>query len=91
MYFGLERVLHPMTNPVLHGNAEKSITRISKYLLDPQRKALHLRSTLLDSARISNSKKSSLRSTKNGVITRTAQGDHKPSSPFTIHSHCPSS
>ncbi|KAG0648442.1 hypothetical protein D0Z07_5568 [Hyphodiscus hymeniophilus] len=34
MCFGVERVLNPMTNPVLHGNAGKSITRMSKNLLD---------------------------------------------------------
>lgn len=40
MCFGVERVLNPMTNPVLHGNAGKSITRISKNLLDPKKEGV---------------------------------------------------
>lgn len=42
MCFGVERVLNPMTNPVLHGNAGKSITRISKNLLDPKKEGITL-------------------------------------------------
>jgi hypothetical protein len=42
MCFGVERVLNPMTNPVLHGNAGKSITRISKNLMDPKKDGITL-------------------------------------------------
>ena len=42
MCFGVERVLNPMTNPVLHGNAGKSITRISKNLLDSKKEGITL-------------------------------------------------
>ena len=42
MCFGVERVLNPMTNPVLHSNAGKSITRITKNLLDPKKEAITL-------------------------------------------------
>ena len=42
MCFGVERVLNPMTNPVLHGTAGKSITRISKNLLDPEKEGVTL-------------------------------------------------
>jgi hypothetical protein len=37
MCFAFERVLNPMTNPVLHSNAGKSILRISRNLLDPKK------------------------------------------------------
>jgi hypothetical protein len=37
MCFAFERVLNPMTNPVLHSNAGRSITRITRNLLDPQK------------------------------------------------------
>jgi hypothetical protein len=42
MCFGVERVLNPTTNPVLHSNAGKSITRISKNLLDPNKEGITL-------------------------------------------------
>jgi lysylphosphatidylglycerol synthetase-like protein (DUF2156 family) len=42
MCFGIERVLNPMANPVLHGNAGKSITRTSKNLLDPKKEGITL-------------------------------------------------
>lgn len=42
MCFAVERVLNPMTNPVLHGNAGKSITRISKNLMDPKKEGITL-------------------------------------------------
>ena len=35
--FGQERVLNPITNPVLHGKAQKQIIRQNKALLDPAR------------------------------------------------------
>lgn len=44
MCFATERVLNPMTNPVLHSNAGKSITRISRNLLDPKKEGLTLHS-----------------------------------------------
>jgi hypothetical protein len=40
MCFAYERVLNPMTNPVLHSSQGKSITRITKNLLDPKKEAL---------------------------------------------------
>ncbi|TVY31708.1 hypothetical protein LSUB1_G008717 [Lachnellula subtilissima] len=43
MCFATERVLNPMTNPVLHGNAGKSITRTSRNLLDPKKEGLTLK------------------------------------------------
>jgi hypothetical protein len=42
MCFAFERVLNPMTNPVLHSNAGKSITRITRNLLDPKKDGLTL-------------------------------------------------
>lgn len=42
MCFATERVLNPMTNPVLHSNAGKSITRNSRNLLDPKKEGLTL-------------------------------------------------
>lgn len=42
MCFGTERVLNPMTNPVLHGNARKSITRTNKNLMDPNKEGITL-------------------------------------------------
>ena len=42
MCFGVERVLNPMTNQVLHGNAGKSVTRISKNLLDPKKEGISI-------------------------------------------------
>ncbi|TVY59625.1 hypothetical protein LSUE1_G009427 [Lachnellula suecica] len=42
MCFATERVLNPMTNPVLHGKAGKSITRTSRNLLDPKKEGLTL-------------------------------------------------
>jgi hypothetical protein len=42
MCFATERVLNPMTNPVLHGNAGKSITRTTRNLLNPQKEGLTL-------------------------------------------------
>ena len=43
MCFGVERVLNPMINPVLHSNAGKSIIRISKNLLDPKKEGITLK------------------------------------------------
>jgi hypothetical protein len=43
MCFAFERVLNPMTNPVLHGNAGKSITRTTRTLLDPKKEGITLR------------------------------------------------
>ncbi|KAH6666608.1 hypothetical protein B0J14DRAFT_603998 [Halenospora varia] len=40
MCFAYERVLNPMTNPVLHSNQGKSITRITRNLLDPKKEGL---------------------------------------------------
>ncbi|KAF4618131.1 hypothetical protein G7Y89_g14976 [Cudoniella acicularis] len=40
MCFAYERVLNPMTNPVLHSNAGKSITRTARNLLDPKKDGL---------------------------------------------------
>ncbi|TID18884.1 hypothetical protein E2P81_ATG05858 [Venturia nashicola] len=40
MCFAFERVLNPMTNPVLHSNAGKSILRTARNLLDPQKEGL---------------------------------------------------
>jgi phosphatidylglycerol lysyltransferase-like protein len=42
MCFAFERVLNPMTNPVLHSSAGKSITRIARNLLDPKKGNLTL-------------------------------------------------
>ncbi|KAF2664737.1 hypothetical protein BT63DRAFT_378989 [Microthyrium microscopicum] len=42
MCFAFERVLNPMTNPVLHSNAGKSITRTARNLLDSKRDGLKL-------------------------------------------------
>ncbi|KAK4545235.1 hypothetical protein LTR36_003415 [Oleoguttula mirabilis] len=42
MCFACERVLNPMTNPVLHSNAGKSITRTARILLDPKKDGLTL-------------------------------------------------
>lgn len=42
MCFAFERVLNPMTNPVLHSNAGKSITRNVRNLLDPKKEGLSL-------------------------------------------------
>lgn len=42
MCFGVERVLNPMTNPVLHSNAGKSITRTAKNLSDPKKEGIVL-------------------------------------------------
>jgi hypothetical protein len=42
MCFAFERVLNPMTNPVLHSNAGKSILRISRNLLDPKKDGLSI-------------------------------------------------
>jgi hypothetical protein len=43
MCFAFERVLNPMTNPVLHSNAGKSITRTARNLLDPQKDGITLK------------------------------------------------
>lgn len=40
MCFAFERVLNPMTNPVLHSNAGKSIVRTARNLLDPKKEGL---------------------------------------------------
>jgi len=42
MQFAFERVLNPMTNPVLHSNAGKSILRTSRNLLDPKKDNLSI-------------------------------------------------
>jgi hypothetical protein len=42
MCFATERVLNPMTNSVLHGNAGKSITRTNKNLMDPNKEGIML-------------------------------------------------
>jgi Phosphatidylglycerol lysyltransferase, C-terminal len=43
MCFAFERVLNPMTNPVLHSNAGKSIQRNTRNLLDPKKDGLSLK------------------------------------------------
>jgi hypothetical protein len=43
MCFASERVLNPMTNPVLHSNAGKSITRTARNLLDPKKDGITLK------------------------------------------------
>jgi hypothetical protein len=40
MCFATERVLNPMTNPVLQGTAGKSIVRTTKNLLDPKKEGI---------------------------------------------------
>jgi lysylphosphatidylglycerol synthetase-like protein (DUF2156 family) len=40
MHFGTECVLNPLTNPVLHGTAAKSITVRNKHLLNPKKKGI---------------------------------------------------
>jgi hypothetical protein len=40
MHFGTERVLNPLTNPVLHGTAAKSITVRNKHLLNPNKEGI---------------------------------------------------
>jgi len=40
MHFGTERVLNPLTNPVLHGTAAKSITVRNKHLLNPKKEGI---------------------------------------------------
>lgn len=42
MCFATERVLNPMTNPVLQGTAGKSIVRTTKNLLDPKKEGITL-------------------------------------------------
>ncbi|KAE9962489.1 hypothetical protein BLS_000259 [Venturia inaequalis] len=42
MCFAFERVLNPMTNPVLHSNAGKSILRTVRNLLDPKKGGLSI-------------------------------------------------
>jgi hypothetical protein len=42
MCFAFERVLNPMTNPVLHSSSGKSIARTARNLLDPQKDGLTL-------------------------------------------------
>lgn len=42
MYFAFERVLNPMTNPILYSNAGKSIARTARNLLDPTKDGLTL-------------------------------------------------
>lgn len=42
MCFAFERVLNPMTNPVLHSNAGKSIVRNARNLLDPKKEGLSI-------------------------------------------------
>lgn len=43
MCFAFERVLNPMTNPVLHSNAGKSILRTARNLLDPKKEGLAIK------------------------------------------------
>ena len=40
MHFGTERVLNPLTNPVLHGTAAKSVTVRNKHLLNPGKEGI---------------------------------------------------
>ncbi len=84
MCFATECVLNPMTNPVLHSNAGKSITRTNKNLMDSAREGITLQMYTPRHGKNPKLQDSLLRCTKNGETTATILRNRKPTLRFMI-------